>query len=388
MARANAFMSGLTGGMTAINSAMDSADQRAMRRQQMDDQAVQRNALSMMHIYNSFGDDVEKRNQFDVGMFNTINDLPAVKEAMGAEYPGGNAEISGFEPTAQGIVPMVSYTNAEGQKVTEPIRSDGKPVAVSQDEFFTAIGSQPELVSEANLLGAKLLGSGASLPESPESFELMERDGVLLQKGSKSGFKSLGQTRSGSRAGGSGGSLAGEKPFMSWSREADDGKYDTHIHKYGDDYVMTEVGPDGGFKRRFVTEDWIEKHKNQAGGSVEERMGVGGDNHQPGVGVLAPEHLEQGMVPGGGNKESKKGKPDKDKKTADKKDSRNELPPLSPDVLARIEKNRERLRPAVDKAKEAKAAREKNLKKGMETAAYWQKEFGKKMPKYHSRGSD
>ena len=200
----NSFLSGFTGGMTAMNQMMDSAEQRQDRRQARDDQSVQRNALTMMHIYNEFSDDQEKLAEFNTGMFNTLNGLPAVKEALAAEYPGAEVTLSGFEPTANGLVPMVSYTNDAGDQVTEPIRMDGQPVALSQDEFFKAIGSQPELLSEARRQEARLIGAGGTVPEKPDQFETFTENGMRLKRNMKTGEETLVGTIPGAGKGGGG----------------------------------------------------------------------------------------------------------------------------------------------------------------------------------------
>ncbi len=312
---ANSFMSGFTGGMTAMNSMMDSAEQRKYRQKAYQDEQDQRQFSSMLHLYNQADEAGKQAIQQDFA--DQMNNDPAIQSILSRNV--GHNEQKRISPTLgqftkDGFVPIIDVFDGRTGKVirtgplTEFGNSDGsdKPVAISNDDLITTIGRYAGKTGFGAQMEARLIQAGGAPPQKTETYRQEERNGQLLNISNKTNqATSLGKVGSGS---GSGGSLASEKPIQTWKIDTDAGEVNVLIHKYGDEYVRTEISPDGKEKRMPYTEQWQSYQQNpgNTGSGVAERMGVGGkeeaaaeEGNQPanqeGLGVLSPEHLPGGM---------------------------------------------------------------------------------------------
>ena len=293
---ANSFLSGFTGGMGAVSQVMNYQEQRQQRQQQLQDQQMQRNVATMMHIDQSFGDNKEGRQKYRQGMFQGLNENQHIKSALALEHE--DAEISGLEVTAAGFVPIISYPDPDNpdKKITRPVMMEGEnqPLAIGQEDFFRAIGSQPDLLDRSVKLQAKLLGSGGSLPERSERYQQETINGGLYNRNLKTNELKAVSGGGGSRSGSSSGSGSAANPRTLLKRD-EDGHQVQYTMEDGH-VIRTEWPTDGKPVRSDVTNDW---NNIKQSGNVADRMGLGGGDGGNHLAVDTRPFYEWGTGTGG-----------------------------------------------------------------------------------------
>ncbi len=309
---ANSFMSGFTGGMTAMNSMMDSAEQRKYRQKAYQDEQDQRQFSSMLHLYNQADEAGKQAIQQDFA--DQMNNDPAIQSILSRNV--GHNEQKRISPTLgqftkDGFVPMIDVFDGRTGKVirtgplTEFGNSDGsdQPVAISNDDLISTIGRYAGKTGFGAQMEAKLIQAGGTPKEKTETYRQEKRNGRLLNISNKTNkATSLGKA-SGS---GSGGNPADwGKPFNTYTQ---DGR---RVEEYyaPNGRVMAVIRGDQKDPSAFEVFDITDRRnpKQPGASTVREQMGVGGgneegsNNHQPanpeGLGVLAPENLPGGMQP-------------------------------------------------------------------------------------------
>lgn len=183
---ANSFMSGFTGGMTAMNSMMDSAEKRQLRQKQLKEQENQRNFSAMLHLYN--GADDEQKQGIQADFVNKMNSDPAIQQLLSRnvghnEQKRISSQFGQF--TKDGFVPLIDVFDGRTGEVirtapmTEFGNSDGsdKPVALSNDDLINMVGGYLGKDDFGKQLEAKLIQAGG---EVPESHRQEVRNGMLV----------------------------------------------------------------------------------------------------------------------------------------------------------------------------------------------------------------
>ncbi len=278
---ANAFLSGFTGGMGAMSNVMNYRDQRQERQQQLNDQQLQRNISTLMHIDQSFGDDTEKHQQWRNDVFQSINQNKNFRSALELEHSGAN--VTGFETTANGFIPVITYKGDDGNDVTRPVQMEdsGKSLVIPHQDFFQALGSQTYMLDCATRIGVQLLGAGGSLPEKPETVSQEMVNGVMVNRSNRTGkitsagVGGTGNSRSGSGSSSGSGTAANPRTLLKRDEDGHQVQYTME-----DGHVIRTVWPladkDGNFQdpsRSDVTDKWNNIRRT---GNVRGAMGVDG----------------------------------------------------------------------------------------------------------------
>ena len=185
--RANAFLSGLTGGMTAMNSMLASRDRREalklqtqLAQEDRDNQKYINNALALNHIRSSFKTP-EERKAFDKHELDYLNEKYKPLLQRNVE-PGTEKGIAGFEFSQQGRVqPMVGVYELDdkGERTGKVLRrkaltdkgmNDGSDVAVDMGftDYLAGIGRTPGIVDDAVMARSQILSRGGKLPKAKD----------------------------------------------------------------------------------------------------------------------------------------------------------------------------------------------------------------------------
>lgn len=338
--KANAFISGFTGGMGAMTNMINARDQREYNAQKMEwakedrayqaqerdyqlqerekaeqKQQYQNNFGQLSSIRSSLGNDPEKIGQYDQAMFDYMNKQfkPLLDQQMGE-----NSSFVAFKLTEGGYVPRMKFTNKEGKEVVDYLKDkNGQPMAISTDNFMQIVGSVPGLVDRAELTKANLLGKGISPPEQGETFTPSTVDGMRVNTSSKTGKESLvgyagkgGGSGSGSGSGGSGGDPY--KTLQTWEGENGtkttltrvNGRYLINEHRGSS--VITKPASKEWLKQNGFLEE--SESNGGGGGSVADRV-------KGSSGIKTPEdETTEVPKPEGGAAEEGAGKPDKSEK--------------------------------------------------------------------------
>ena len=279
---ANAFMSGFTGGMTSMNSMMDSAEQRRTRREDRDNQQALQYFSAINHGYQGMND--EQKQEFQASVVDRMNGDPAIQQILSRNV--GHNEQKRISPqfgkmTKDGFVPVIDVVDGRTGEVirtgplTEFGNSDGsdKPVAIGNEDFMTMMGSYLGKDDFGRQMELEIISRGGQLPEKAEQFNQEWIAGTLYNRSSKD--NKLTSTGGGKNSGsGSGGGMDNPNDW---------GKPDTtHSHEgrrmetyhLGDGRVMARIFDDPENFSKFEVHDITHRYNESTagGGSVDDQF--------------------------------------------------------------------------------------------------------------------
>ena len=284
MAASNAFMSGFTGGMTSINSMMDSAEQRRTRREDRDNQQALQYFSAINHGYQGMND--EQKQEFQASVVDRMNGDPAIQQILSRNV--GHNEQKRISPqfgkmTKDGFVPVIDVVDGRTGEVirtgplTEFGNSDGsdKPVAIGNEDFMTMMGSYLGKDDFGRQMELEIISRGGQLPEKAEQmnpydwgkpFNTFTQEGKRVEEYYAPGGRVMAKVRG--------------NP---------DDPSDFEVFDITDRQNPKRAG-DGSVDDQFARSFLADTNTNPAD------EGAGGNT--PGLGVLLPDHLPAGMQPG------------------------------------------------------------------------------------------
>ena len=208
--RANAFLSGLTGGMTAMNSMLASRDRREalklqtqLAQKERDDKTYINTALAVNSIQNSF-ETPEQKKQFQGEMIQGLDKHYGDLLQRHVE-PGTRKGISGYRFNNKGRVEMDVGTYKVGEdgqyildengkrtglirtgKLSDQGMNDGSDRVVDMDftDFLDMAGRTKNILPDA-LTRAQVISRGGKLPTTKEEEDTYEQLGYYTHPGTE-----------------------------------------------------------------------------------------------------------------------------------------------------------------------------------------------------------
>ncbi len=311
MSGANAFLSGFTGGMGAVNQMYANKARQAESEQRLEwakeDRAIQEkqrkkqqdlwHGSAMLH----FGNEMKKQNrgeEWNAYVADRANKDPRIRDSLQRNV--GYNEQKKISPklgsmTSKGFVPQIDVVDGRTGKtlrsgpMTEQGFSDGSdaPVAIGNEDLIEMAGAFMGGEGSQLFHEMQMMSAGQSLPEKKAQWSVVIKDGIMLAVPNDGGEpKSLGTVPKGG---------GGSKILDSWITEDD---IEITVEQTGDQIVRRELRPDGTTHATEYTGKWDE-WRTESGGVADadsqfDAVWYGsGDGYQqalPGEGVLKPEY--------------------------------------------------------------------------------------------------